>query len=376
MSYILFSSNSQLHRSLLLCCLAVVMLGCPNETPQDGPASRSSADPSETRRIVILTNGDDPFWDACEAGAFKAEEELGLADAGLSVAFERADFTDKGQVDKLKQYAVQSDIVALGISVFNPESSGVAEALKELQENGVKVMTIDGDINREKYRDRRFAYLGTDNIIGGRELGKAGKALAPNGANYAQFTGSSSAFNAIARMDGFVEGAGEKLVEVVRLEDGGDRPTARKNVQDALDRNEEIDMLVGIWAYNAPQAIAVVKDRDLRAKMKVVSFDAAKDSIREMADGNLDVMVVQNPYQMGFIGVKLLKALLEDDKSIIDEMYPEYAQTGDKDLFKTELRVVVPEGSPITPEIFEKDTVFMKHAEFEAWLKERGLTSS
>lgn len=364
------SQNSFIGLSLLL---ILTLSGCPGETPGPGPAANGEGG----GRIVILTNGDDPFWDACEAGAFKAEEELGLKDQGYEVTFDRADFTDKGQVDKLKQYSLQKDIVGFGISVFNPNSAGVADELQAMRDRGVKVVTIDGDLDREKYRDRRFAYLGTDNIIGGRELGRAGKALAPDGAKFVQFVGSTSAFNAIARMDGFVEGSGDNMTEVERLEDGGDRPTARQNVKGALDRNPDLNMLVGIWAYNTPAIVAEVKDRDIRDQVKVVCFDAAEDSIRAMKEGNVDVMVVQNPYQMGYVGVELLKAMVEEDQEYIDKMYPDYAQEGEKDLFRTELRVIVPdEGSPITADLFEEDTVFMKLSEFEAWLKERGLTSS
>lgn len=357
-------------------CLSLSWCGCPGEAPTNGPATGGPA-AGGTKRIVILTNGDDPFWDACEAGAMKAEEELGLSGQGYAVTFDRADFTDKGQVDKIKQYALQKDLVAFGISVFNPDSSAVAKELSSLQDRGIKVITIDGDINREKYRNSRFAYLGTDNIIAGRELGKAAKALLPQGGHFAFFVGNTGAANAIQRMDGFKEGAGDAFVEVERLEDRGDRPTARKNVQDALDRHQEINALVGIWAYNTPQIVAVVKDRNLREKEKVCCFDAAEPSISAMKEGNVDVMVVQNPYQMGFIGVQLLKAMVEGDEKFIKEMYPQHAHEGTGDIFATELRVVVPDAnSPIKKEALEPQTIFMNIQEFDQWLKERNLLSS
>jgi len=354
----------------LMGSLSLLLAGCPGETPTAGTAAGA-------RRIVILTNGDDPFWDACEAGMNQAAEDLGLAAQGYSVTFDRADFTDKGQVDKIKQYAMQKDLAGFGISVFNPDSSAVARELKVLRDRGVKVITIDGEINREKYRDARFAYVGTDNMIAGRELGKAARLLQPDGGKFAFFLGSTSSANAILRMNGFQQGAGESFREIERLEDRGDLPTARKNVQDALDRHPEIDGLVGIWAYNTPQMVAVVKDRNLRNRVKVFCFDAAEASIAGMRDNNVDVMVVQNPYQMGMVGVKLLKALIEEDQSVISKMYPDYAQEGTRDLFGTEVRVVVPNAdSPVKQEALEPETIFMELKDFEAWLKQRKLQSS
>lgn len=362
-----------MRRSFLLfsaLLLVVQLSGCPGETPEAGPAAAGA------KRIVLLTNGPDPFWDTCEAGALAGELELGLAEKGYVLSFERGDFTDKAQLDKLKQYNLQSDIAAVGISVYNPESAAIAREMKKLRDKGVKVITFDGDIDREQFRDARFAYLGTDNIVGGRELGRAAKAIRPEGAKYTFFVGSTSAANAVARMDGFVQGMGEAGTEIERLADEADKTKARKNVEGALDRNPDLNMLVGIWAYNTPQCVQVVKDRNLGEKVDVVCFDAAEASIKAMGDGDVDVMVVQNPYQMGFESLKLLLAMVEEDQATIDQYYPDYAQEGEQDLYRSELRVVVPAGSPITKDLFEPETVFMTYDEFKAWLEERSLVSS
>lgn len=357
---------------LTLGYLSLTLFGCPGETPSAGPGATSEG----KKRIVLLTNGPDPFWDTCESGAVAAEQEIDLNGKGYVLSFERGDFTDKAQLDKLKQYNLQSDIAAVGISVYNPDSAAIAREMKKLQEKGVKVITFDGDLNREQFRDARFAYLGTDNIVGGRELGRAGKAIRPEGAKYTFFVGSTSAANAVARMDGYVQGMGEAGEEIERLADEADKNKARKNVEGALDRNPDLNQLVGIWAYNTPQIVQVVKDRNLGDKVDVICFDAAEASIKAMGDGDVDVMVVQNPYQIGYESVKLLLAMAEEDQATIDEYYPDYAQEGEKDLFRTELRVVVPDGSPISKELFEPETVFMTYEEFKAWLAERSLVSS
>lgn len=359
-----------------------MLAGCTNankpaEDPGAGTGAASGVSGSGPKRIVILTNGPDPFWDTCGAGAKAAEKDLGLAEKGYSVTFiQPAAFDTKLQLDQLKQYGLQTDIAAVGISVLEPDSAAIADELRSLQKRGVKVITIDGDIDREQFRDARHAYVGTDNLVGGRELGRAAKAVAAEGAKYTFFVGNTSAANAVARMDGFVEGAGDKLVKSEALGDGGDATTARKNVEGALDRDPSLNMLVGIWAYNTPQIAAVVKDRGIRDKTKVICFDADQTSIAEMSAGNIDVMVVQNPFQMGYDGVKLLHALSSDDKATVDTFLPDYAQEAERDTFRTELRVVAPEGSPIKADLFEKETIFMSFPDFKKWLEERSLISS
>lgn len=373
-------------RALLTALLAIGLAGCGGSSPSTTGSSAgttddgaASAPAGNAKRIIILTNGPDPFWDTCEAGAKAAEKELGLVAQGFRIDFQRGDFTDKKQIDMLKQYVIASDVAAVGISVFNPESRNLATEMRTLQEKGVKVVTIDSDVSRTSYRDARFAYLGTDNVIGGRELGRAARAIAPAGAKFAFFVGDLGVANATERMSGFLEGAGADahFTELTRLSDGGDRPKARKNVEDVLNNHADCDMLVGIWAYNTPQIVKVVEDRGIKARTKVICFDAAQDAIVGMGRGSVDVMVVQNPFQMGYDGVKLMHALVAGDQATVEAMFPGYAQEGEKDVYRTELRVVAPDkDSPLKKDLFEPTTQFFTFTEFQQWLKDRGLVSS
>ena len=358
--------------SFLTILLAAVML-----------AGLSGCGGDKTKRLILLTNGDDPFWDAMRSGMEKGAEDFDLKSVDLRVEMDKNDGTAKGQIDKLKQYAGQTDIAAVAISVTDAESSALAKAMTELKKQGVHVITIDSDINREKYGDSRFAYLGTDNIIGGRQLGKAAKGLRPEGGKYAEFYGLSAAANVIERTAGFAEGGGSEFEKKVGMSDDMDLTKAQENVRNALQNHADIDTLVGIWAYNAHAIVEVVKEQNVREKMKIVVFDAAPKAIDHMADGNIDAMVVQNPYQMGYEGTKLMKALVGKDEAAIQKMFPDIDPATGKpkkeggDIYITELRVVVPNAeSPIKKEMFDEDVQFFTHKEFKAWLDERGLTGS
>jgi len=88
-------------------------------------------------------------------------------------------------------------------------------------------------------------------------------------------------------------------------------------------------------------------------------------------------MLVQNPFQMGSDGVKLMLALIEKNDAVTKEMYPSYAQSGENDIFETELRIVVPDAqTTLTAEMLEKTTKLMKLSEFKQWLADRKLVSS
>ncbi len=181
-------------------------------------------------------------------------------------------------------------------------------------------------------------------------------------------------------MNGFTESVGDKFKEVGRWEDDADRSRAMENVKVAINKNPDLGFLVGIWSYNAPAIVRVVDDMK-RPDLTVVAFDAEAPAIAACAQGKIHAMVVQNPYQMGYQSVRLLKAMIDKDDKTIKEMFPkagEQGKAGEKgeDLYNTGLRIVVPEKSPLKKDMFGDKAEFYTAPEFQKWLADRDLTSS
>ena len=370
---------------LLVASLGFALSGCNTSSDTTGGGGdNAGGGGTAKKRIVFLTNGDDPFWDACRTGMDKAAEEFEIETVGLSHNMDKgSEFKVEKQVAKLEQYATQSDIAGVAISPVDASNRATAKALKALRDKGVKVICVDSDMDHEKYRDSRFAYLGTNNQVGGEELGKAARGILPDGGKYATFVGVKTVANAIERIGGFGIGAGDQFESLDSMADEGDENVAQENVKAVLDKHSQVDALVGIWAYNAHAIVRVVEERDIRDKTKIVVFDAASLALTDLSEGKIDAMVVQNPYQMGYLSVKLLKAMVEDDSATIQEIYPSYDpetksfKEEDGDIYNTELRVVVPdESSPLKAEMFRPETQFFLYEDFKSWLDERKLVSS
>jgi ribose transport system substrate-binding protein len=358
-------------RLLGVALLGLLLAGCTG-----GNSTNPSPAAAGGKRIVVLTNGNSPFWDAARVGVQEAEKDLKLKDARLAAVVEVNDGTDAGQLNMLRQFASQSDIVGVGVSVNTAGNQAIAQQMRDLQAKGVFVVAIDSDVDRDKHRDARFAFIGTDNLVGGRELGKCAKGLRPDGGEYVTFVGITGAQNAIERVGGFAQGAGDKFKALDNMGDNNDRTRARENVRNALINHKGLNVLVGIWSYNAPAIVDVVREKGVRPNVTVVAFDAEPKAIEEMGNGMIDAMVVQNPFEMGYQGVRLLKALHEKDDATIKKMLPNHGQK-DGDVYDTGLKVVVPgEGSPLKKEFFEKNTQFLKLSEFRDWLKKFNLEGS
>ena len=349
-----------------LCCVASLLsVGCGDDRsdkPAVGGAAGSASGgltgrpPSEDIKIVILTNGSSPFWDACDRGLKDAGQKL-----GVRVELVRNDATEGGQIRRLEQLATQGDIKGIGVSVLESQASGVLEQMQALRAKGVKVITVDSDGPKEG----REAFVGTNNLEAGRELGGLAAQLNPRGGKAVAFVGFLGAQNAQERIQGFKDGLGPSIELVDSMEDSVNEPKARNNVTAAIQNHPDVNILAGIWSYNAPAIADVISANGRRKDFTIVTFDAEPNAIVAMDQGLIDAMVVQNPYEMGYTGVTLLHRLIKGDQAGVDELLK------GGDVVDTGLKVVVPdEASPV------KSKWRMTLEAFKGWLAEKGLEGS
>ncbi len=376
------------------CCLVFLFFfgfgvtGC-NKSNVSSPA-KTQKNVDVPRRFIFITNGDDPYFDVLNAGLQAGAEKFALADKGLEVVMEKNNATAQGQIDRLRQLVTQADVAGVAISVIQAENVAIVEEMKRLTEKGVSVITVDGDINQKLFSDGRPYYIGTDNSIAGRLLGTAGKKVLESRGitegDFIQFTGFTDNDNARARMDGCREAIGASFREVDRMADSFDHSRARDNVRTALVNHPDVKALVGIWAYNAPAIAEVVAERGVRDQVSIFTFDAAAQAIEHMANGNIDCMIVQNPFEMGVQTVRLLLAMQEGQDADITNMFPNYGQPGG-DKFTTGLRLIIPdawendEDAPISKKDLESAVSagtleVLSLSVFREWLKKYGLSSS
>jgi ribose transport system substrate-binding protein len=310
----------------------------------------------ERPRFVFITNGNSPFFDAAHKGLLDAAKEF-----DVEVEMLRNDMSTGGQIRRLEQVGAQRDVKGVMVSVVEPNSSGIIDQMKSLRARGIPVLTLDADGQKET----RDAYIGTNNIEAGRALGKVAAQLLPSGGNAVVFVGMRSGQNAIERINGFKEGVGEKIHVVDIMEDAADVNKARRNVAAALQNHPDAKMFVGIWSYNAPAIADEVSAAGKRASLKLVTFDAEPNTLLALKSGSIDVTAVQNPYQMGYLGVKVLQAMLKGDQATVKSV------VGDNGIHDTGVRLVIPDN------LQGVESQYLIHfTDFKKDLDAKGLESS
>jgi ribose transport system substrate-binding protein len=331
-------------------CSMLFILSC------SGKKESGKLQETERPRFVFVTNGNSPFFDAAHKGLQDAAKEF-----NVEVEMIRNDMTTGGQIRRLEQVGAQRDVKGVMVSVVEPNASGIVDQMKSLRAKGIPVLTLDADGQKET----RDAYIGTNNIEAGRALGKVAAQLLPQGGKAVVFVGIRSGQNALERINGFKEGAGDKIEVVDIMEDAADVNKARRNVAAALQNHSDAKMFVGIWSYNAPAIADEVEAAGKRASLKLVTFDAEPNTLLALKKGAIDVTAVQNPYQMGYLGVKVLKAMLSGDQATVKSV------VGENGIHDTGVRLVVPDDLKGV-----ESEYLIRFTDFKKDLDSKGLESS
>ncbi|WP_435005670.1 substrate-binding domain-containing protein [Tundrisphaera lichenicola] len=337
--------------------------GAANHSGTVGPDSSGAS--SGTGRIVLVTNGNSDWWSAVEKGM---KDGAAKHDADVQMKRNQEGAGTEGQIRLLEEALGASEVKAVAVSAVDADAPGIADAMRKLKEAGKLVITIDSDVNTGA-ADARSHYIGTNNAKAGEIAGQAAATIRPQGGSVAVFVGSASAENARARLDGFFTGAGPKFLRSTDMiyEDQHDTNRAQSLPEIAITKDPEIGVMLGLYSYNAPRIAAEVAKRpDFRKKTSVVTFDLDEQAVAFLEKGDIDVSVCQNPYEIGYQAVRLLSALMKDDKTTVEQMFPE-GQTS----LDTGVRVIVPTAdSPV------KGAEVITIEDMKKWLADKGLKSS
>jgi ribose transport system substrate-binding protein len=255
--------------------------------------------------LVFVVNGASDFWKIAEAGVKKAQEELPNYDMELKYPEQAAAAIQQRLMDDL----VAAGADAIMVSAVDPKTS--TEALNRIAAQ-VPLFTTDSDAPESN----RIAYIGSSNTELGKNAGQLMLKALPDGGQCIGFVGLPGADNARERIEGIKEAISGSKVDLIDVRgDDIDQTRAKRNVEDALAANPDIDCMVGIYSYNTPRIYEVLKESGKLGEIKVIGFDEDPITLGGVREGSIVGTVVQNPYEWGHQGMKLMAQYLEGDKS-------------------------------------------------------------
>jgi ribose transport system substrate-binding protein len=260
------------------------------------------------RRIAVIPKGTTHiFWQAVRRGAEKAGEE-----AGVRIFWNGPE----RESDRERQKQIIEDFIVQRVSgiVLAPnDSKALVPSVEKVFSRNIPCVIIDSAIDTDKI----VSFAATDNYKGGviaarrmeEILGGRGKVIVVK-----YVPGSASTTN---RENGFIDTIEKESsgIELVDMKYGMDTvETALQATEDLLMKNAELDGLYACNASTSVGALQALRSQGRAGRIKMVGFDAEKALVDGLQEGIIDSLVVQNPYQMGYAGVKTVLASLDGEE--------------------------------------------------------------
>lgn len=281
-------------RKIIFIFLATMLLICVS-----GPVSAQNA----KLKIAVIPKGTTHlFWKSVEAGARKAEAELGV------------EIIWKGPLkenDRAQQIAIVEQFVTEGVSgiVLAPlDDAALVRPVNDAAQKKMPVVIFDSALKSEPGKDF-VSFVATNNHKGGSLGGEQLAKLLGGKGKVVLLRYQIGSASTVEREAGFVEAIGKnpdiKIISDNRYAGAtaGEAKTASMNM---LDKIKEAD---GIFCPNESSTFGMLlalRQTNLAGKIKFVGFDTSPPLIEALEKGEIDALVAQDPTRMGYEGVKTI----------------------------------------------------------------------
>lgn len=297
----------------LFCGLSILAIGCTTPSATDGTTGSTTTTGSDAQKdkltIAMVPKGTaHEFWKTVHAGADDAAKELGV------------NLIWKGPLnenDREQQIKVIEDFVTQkvsGICVAPLDDKALRNPVDEALKEKIPVLVFDSGLADFT---GTVSFVATDNKKGGmiaaeamaKSLGKGGKVIV---LRYIEGSASTN-----QREEGFLEAAKAAGLEIV-----SDNQYAGATVDTAMSASENLmnrfrDSVQGIFCPNESSTagmLKVLQDLKLAGKVAFYGFDASEKLVAALGAGEINGLVVQDPYKMGKLSVESMVKAIKGEK--------------------------------------------------------------
>ena len=294
----------------------------------------SKTDSKEYIAVIAKAVNSD-FWHNVNNGVLSAATEY-----NVTVTFEGPENEENYYAqNSLIENAVKNgaDAIVLSAIDYNNSVATVNAAVRE----GVKVIAIDSDVNS----DAVSLFIGTDNIAAGKEAGKA--AVDGFSADSEIIIGlvnyNANTDNGNQREKGFREYidtvSNARIAASVTAESIEKRATAA--AEKLLKQNPRINVIVGFNEWMTLGVGNAVKNLGLSKKVRSVGFDSNLISVGMLETGEMDALIVQNPFAIGYLGIEKAAALISGESLPSREIYTDVTTVTKENIFDNDIQKIL-----------------------------------
>ena len=245
--------------------------------------------------IPKIIDESNDFWKSLIAGA-----KMGAKEYEVDLTIEAGpDEEDWASQNALIEKAIEEKPDALLVAPCSYTET--TDLLEKAKNAGIKVVLIDSIVDR----DVQDAIVATNNVEAGKLLGEYAAGLLTDDAKIALVEHVKGASTAIDREKGVREGLGSKADNITDIEySGSSADKAYSLTMDLLAKYPDLSMIIGLNEPSAVGAAKAIRTAGKTGAVKIVGFDSSLEEIRMMEEGVFSGIVIQKPYNMGYLGIQ------------------------------------------------------------------------
>lgn len=261
----------------------------------------------ETNRhyvAVIAKSTTSSFWKSVFAGANAAGTEY-----NLTLTVDGPDNEEDYQTqNQMIRQAVADGAEVIVFSAVDYHAN--AEAINEAAGAGVKIVIIDSDVDSGEVSCR----ISTDNYQAGRMAGTAILTDGQEELNVGIVNFDKNSANGQQREQGLREELSKdsrvKIVDAINVLSTTE--DSKAGTMEMLKKHPEINVIATFNEWTSLGVSYAIRELHLAEETSVVAFDSNVVCVGMLETGEVDALIVQNPYAMGYLGVECAYNLINN----------------------------------------------------------------
>ena len=264
--------------------------------------------------IAVIPKGTThEFWKSIHAGAVKAQQEAEAGGDKIKLIWKGPLKEDDraGQIEVVENFVGQH---VSGIVLAPLDAQALVAPVEMAAKAKIPVVIIDSSIKTESIA----SFVATDNFVGGQKAGEfLGKILDGKGKvillRYQEGSASTEQREA-GFLDAIRKFPGIKLISTEQHA-GATRDSAYQASQNLLNRfGRDATAIFTPNESACAGMILALRDMGKAGKIKHVGFDASPTLLDALGKGEVQGLIIQDPFKMGYLGVKTLVQSLKGEK--------------------------------------------------------------
>lgn len=253
---------------------------------------------------VIVKSTESNFWKTVYSGAKTASNEF-----NIEFTFEGPDNEEDYKTqNRLIEEAINKGAKTIILSAISYTES--VDVIEKAISKGIYIVIIDSDINSDKVN----VHITTDNYASGQMIGEVIKESNLDEIYVGIVNFDENSENGQEREQGFRDMISEdervNILETINVESNIESATL--GTKELIEKYPKINAIVTLNEWTTLGVGYAIEEMDASQDIMAIGFDSNIVSLGMLETGEMDALIVQNPFAMGYLGIENAYSLIND----------------------------------------------------------------